>query len=242
MTSVIICLPILNVQKYLMSVLENVIIISKLFEKIIIIFGYDHSIDLSLEIIQNFKKTQESENFHIEILINNNPMEKYRTHNLENIRNIMISCIYDKYSDYDYFIMMDTDDVCSKKINIEILRKHLLNNDKWDSLSFNRLDYYDIWALQYYPFIFHCRGFSQSNYYVIKYMKHDITNILKIKNTDDYFSVYSAFNGLAIYKLKKFINCKYDGKTQKYFCNYEQGSKTKSNRAASSAASRKYCR
>jgi len=217
MTSVIICLPILNVQKYLMSVLENVIIISKLFEKIIIIFGYDHSIDLSLEIIQNFKKTQESENFHIEILINNNPMEKYRTHNLENIRNIMISCIYDKYSDYDYFIMMDTDDVCSKKINIEILRKHLLNNDKWDSLSFNRLDYYDIWALQYYPFIFHCRGFSQSNYYVIKYMKHDITNILKIKNTDDYFSVYSAFNGLAIYKLKKFINCKYDGKTQKYF-------------------------
>ena len=58
--------------------------------------------------------------------------------------------------------MMDTDDVCSKKINIEILRKHLLNNDKWDSLSFNRLDYYDIWALQYYPFIFGFRVIAWS--------------------------------------------------------------------------------
>ena len=46
-------------------------------------------------------------------------------------------------------------------------------------------------------------------------MKHHITDILN--NTSDYFPVYSAFNGCAIYKLNKFTDCKYDGVTQKYF-------------------------
>lgn len=174
----VICLPILNVQKYLLNIFENITIISELFEKTSVIFGYDISSDLSLEYLLPFKEKQQSNTFNVDVLINENPRHRYRTHNLEYIRNLMIEHMYKNYSNYDYFIMMDSDDVCSTRIKKEILYKHLLNNDKWDSLSFNRPDYYDIWALQYDPFLFHCRGFSQSNYYVIKYMKLE----WKIKN------------------------------------------------------------
>jgi hypothetical protein len=204
----------MNVEKYLHNIFKNIIAISKLFDKIVVIFGYDNSSDSSLEHLLLFKQQKESEYFIVDILINKMIRHKHRTHNLEYIRNLMATHMYKIYPSYDYFIMMDSDDVCSTPINTDVLHKHLKNNISWDALSSNRPDYYDIWALQYDDFIFHCRGFSTSNYYVVRYMKHHITNILN--NTSDYFPVYSAFNGFAIYKLNKFTDCRYDGVTQKY--------------------------
>ncbi len=210
----VICLPIYNVENYLDKIFSNLLEINKLFIEFSIIFGYDHSKDKSLEKLEKFKLS--NNNLEIEILINNNKRFKYRTHNLAFIRNLMIKLVYEKYSNYDFFIMMDSDDVCSQPINYDILKKHLVN-DTWDSLSFNKKDYYDIWALQYEPFIHHCRCFGENSWPIINYIKNDISNRLRNLKEDDYFEVYSAFNGFAIYKLNKFINCKYDGIRQKYF-------------------------
>ncbi len=51
---------------------------------------------------------------------------------------------------------------------------------------------------------------------MISIMKNDIQN--KLMNVDNnLFEVYSAFNGFAIYRTKKFLGLRYDGKFQKYF-------------------------
>lgn len=213
----IVCLPIYNCGEYLANIFDNLLKIKTLFNNYTIIFGYDHCKDNSLNILKEFELKNNLINININIIINNNKRLKYRTHNLEIIRNLMIDYIYKNYSNYDYFIMMDSDDVCSKPINLNILKKHLYNSIFWDSLSFNKINYYDIWALQYEPFINHCRCFGFNSWPIIYFIKDDITNKLNNLKENKYLEVYSAFNGFAIYKLKKFINCKYDGITQKYF-------------------------
>jgi hypothetical protein len=210
----VICLPVYNCEKYLISIFDNILRIKTIFDNISVIFGYDHCKDNSLNLLQEFKKT--NNNLEIIILINDNPRFKYRTHNLAYIRNLMIDYMYANYYNYNFFIMMDSDDVCSKNINVDILQKHIECNNLWDSLSFNRNDYYDIWALIYKPFVHHCRSFGSNSHVVINHIKQDITN--KLNNMDSkYLNVYSAFNGFAIYKLDKFVSCKYDGIKQKFF-------------------------
>lgn len=211
----IICLPIYNCDEYLNNIFVNLLSIRTLFNKFAIVFGYDHCKDNSLKMLEEFKL--KNNDLSINILINNNKRFRYRTHNLALIRNLMIEYAYTNYSEYDFFIMMDSDDVCSKPINLNTLKKHLNNNINWDSLSFNKNDYYDIWALQYEPFVHHCRCFGYNSWPIIYFIKNDIVNKLENLKENEYFQVYSAFNGFAIYKINKFINCKYNGITQKYF-------------------------
>ena len=64
-----------------------------------------------------------------------------------------------------YFIMMDCDNVCCFPINIDTI-KYYLSLNTWDALSFNRkglphgFENYDIWALQFEPFIHHCHSYN----------------------------------------------------------------------------------
>lgn len=210
----IICLPIYNCDKYLNNIFINLLSIRTLFNNFAIVFGYDHCGDNSLKMLEEFK--YKNNDICINILINNNKRFRYRTHNLAFIRNLMVEYIYTNYPNYELFIMMDSDDVCSKPIDLNILEKHLNNNSKWDSLSFNKNDYYDVWALQYGQFVHHFRSFKENTWPIIYFIKNDITNKLNNLKENEYFNVYSAFNGFAIYKTNKFVNCKYDGITQKY--------------------------
>lgn len=211
----IVCLPIYNCDKYLNNIFLNLLSIRTLFDKFVIIFGYDHCKDNSLKMLEEFKL--KNDDLSINILINNNKRFRYRTYNLAFIRNLMVEYVYTNYPEYDFFIMMDSDDVCSKPINLNILEKHLNSNSEWDSLSFNKNYYYDIWALQYGLFVHHFRSFKENTWPIIDFIKNDITNKLNNLKENEYFNVYSAFNGFAIYKTQKFINCKYDGIRQKYF-------------------------
>lgn len=210
-----ICLPVYNVEVYLQCIFLNLLRLKILFNKITIIFGYDHSGDKSLELLQKFKSENSNSNFNIEILINNNTRSKFRTYNLAYIRNLMINYVFENCSNYEYFIMMDSDDVCVNEIKIDILQKHLLNGG-WDSLSFNRTYYYDIWALLYDNIYHNCRSFGCNSKFLVDYIRSDIQN--KLQNLQaEYLQVYSAFNGFAIYKLEKFKNCKYDGEYKYLF-------------------------
>lgn len=127
----------MNVGKYLENVFKNIVTISWLFSKTAVIFGYDHSSDSSLESLKLFKRQNESDVFTVDILVNEKARHRHRTHNLEYIRNLMVSRICETYQMYDYFIMMDSDDVCATNIKTDVLHKHLTNNILWDSLSFN---------------------------------------------------------------------------------------------------------
>jgi len=210
-----ICLPVINCEEYLINVFNNLLKIKILFNKTAIIFGYDKSNDKSLSLLQEFKKN--NLDIDIDILVNENKRSKYRTHNLEYIRNLMFGLVLEKYNNYDYYITIDSDNVCSNPINLDILEKHINNYEKWDIITFNKDDYYDIWALQYDIYIHHCRCFGYNSWPVIDFIKSDITTKLNNLKENEYFPVYSAFNGFGVYKLKYLKNAKYDGKKQYYF-------------------------
>jgi hypothetical protein len=106
--------------------------------------------------------------------------------------------------------MMDFDDVCSNKIHISVLKKYIDNDSVWDALSFNKDNYYDLWALSIRPYIFSFIHFNNP-YEVLNNMSGYITNKLKSLNKNELLPCFSAFNGLAIYKTQIFKDCVYDG-------------------------------
>jgi hypothetical protein len=103
--------------------------------------------------------------------------------------------------------MMDFDDVCSYQINKNLI-PYYLNRTDWDCLTFNRKNYYDIWALSFEDYIYSCWNFPNSKK-VVKNMKMLITRILATLAPDQLYRCYSAFNGFGIYRIDKFIDCEY---------------------------------
>ena len=110
-----------------------------------------------------------------------------------------------------FHIMIDSDDVCSGKWNIEIIDKYLNNfdDDDWDCISFNKKAYYDIWALLYDDFKQHCFGYDKFHD-VVRLMGEDVTKKLKECSSNS-IEVWSGFNGFAIYKTERFRGFYYDG-------------------------------
>lgn len=204
MNFVYICGCVKNCGKYLDKVYSNILKISKYFSKFKIIIAYDESTDNSLE------KLKQLEN--VTIIMNNNKSET-RTENISNARNSIINFIKSDSSEYyDYFIMMDFDDVCAGELDIKVLLKYLDTNN-WDCLSFNRKNYYDIWALSFEPYICSCFQFDNNHSTVndvVGLMRKEIIGKLESINMNELLEVHSAFNGFAIYRTNKFINCKYE--------------------------------
>jgi hypothetical protein len=114
---------------------------------------------------------------------------------------------------YEYFIMIDMDDINAGSLHTEVLQKYLQMQDQWDSLSFNRRFYYDIWALSIDPFFVSCWHWADDkrqfeNPEVTQLMHHYIT--VKLKESTGLVECLSAFNGFAIYKKDKFIKSHYE--------------------------------
>ena len=204
------CGTVRNCASYLEKNLQNVEIISQLFEDYEIIIVYDQSSDNSLKIL---KKYQEKNN-KLKIYIIPQLISPFRTHRLAHARNICFN--YVKENNYPLFIMMDFDDVNAKQVNLLSLEKYLNNENYnlWDSLSFNSSPkYYDIWALSIFPYCFsynHFTNNSKHNYHTIQ---NYIDKILKNKkNKNKFVRCISSFNGFSIYKTNIFENSKYDGR------------------------------
>jgi hypothetical protein len=104
--------------------------------------------------------------------------------------------------------MIDADDVNCGSWNLTLIQGYL-DRDDWDSVSFNRKDYYDIWALMYPPFKHHCWGFSPYSREVVAFMKKDVTQ--RLEQCSEWIPCDSAFNGFAIYRTPVFHGIRYDG-------------------------------
>ena len=118
-----------------------------------------------------------------------------------------------------YFIMMDSNEyACVGKINIPTLSSALERSDEWDSVSFNReAGYYDFWALSYEKCIYsiyHIANRNETLNNIRKDFEILLNNAKGVKGTItdksyDFIPVYSSYNGFAIYKSDKFLNCSY---------------------------------
>ena len=126
MASCLICGCVKNCEKYLDDVFNNISKIQELFTKYKIIISFDMSDDYTLKKLVKLKHK-----FDIDIIINKDPLTNIRTVNIERARNKILNKIYNEYSEYDYFIMIDMDDVSSKPININILKEILDEKSKY---------------------------------------------------------------------------------------------------------------
>lgn len=200
MTSCLICGCVKNCEPYLENVFKNIEQIQKSFDKSKIIISYDFSHDSTMKILKELQNR-----FDIEILINREPLTNIRTVNIERARNKILEKIYTDYSNYEYFIMIDMDDVSSKPINIDILNEAIEKKDVWDGLFFNNNNYYDFWALNFKHFQYSC-WHSNNVKKLINLMNKSFIEECKNK---EFIECQSAFGGFGIYKVNKFKNCKY---------------------------------
>jgi hypothetical protein len=104
--------------------------------------------------------------------------------------------------------MMDCDDVGSGPMDISVLERWVARPSEWDSLSFNRSPYYDVWALSIEPYLFSCYHFK---HVYAPEMHQYITDRLSRCGPGELVSCSSAFNGFAIYKTSLFSDCTYYG-------------------------------
>jgi len=208
--NVYICGCLRDCSSFLDDVFSNINKIIKLFNNYKIIIAYDNINDNSLDILQEKKKKYNIELIHV--LENEDIIHMdMRTQRISNARNECLKYIRkDNSDDYQHIIMMDMDNICSGKLDIDAIDYHLKNDSKWDALSFNYNPiYYDIWGLSIEPYLLSCWHFS-GGYYIVDKIRSYINNRLTSMKKYDLLECHSAFNGFAIYKKSKFINCNYN--------------------------------
>lgn len=208
----VLCLCVYNNEFGLNYCFKNIKKIKTLFKKFNILVFYDHSKDKSLELLYNFKHESK---INMTIIINKKKKSTIRTENIAYARNFLLKIIRKKYKKYDLFMFMDTNEyACIGEINIELLKDVIYNKKyEYDSLSFDReAGYYDTWALSFDPYIYSFFHINSCLHYVEK-MRNAFSKLLEeYRKKDKLIPVYSAFNGFAIYKTNKFINCEYSSK------------------------------
>jgi hypothetical protein len=205
----VIGLCVYNNSEGLPRALINIDKINLVFKELQIIAFYDKSSDNSLEILEKYSYYKNN----MEIIINTNERSEIRTENIAFARNSILKKIREKYKNYKYFMMMDTNNYsCIGDINIDVLRDVMNRSYEWDSISFDReAGYYDTWALSFDPFIYssyHCDNAS----FVTEEKQNRFKKILNYHKElmpNKYIHVYSAFNGFAIYKTAIFLDCTY---------------------------------
>lgn len=206
--SVACCLCVRNCAPYLPKIIDNLVRLSREFKSFQVVFVYDNCTDDTEAILAGYKAESIYPVHVIHHASNNSPL---RTVRIASARNVCLDVVYNEMSPVDYHIMIDADEVNCSDWDHEVI-KYYLKKDTWDALSFNRLDYYDIWALMYEPYRYHCMGFGKHWNEVRRYFKKDIYQKLKnLKDKDDLLECLSAFNGFAIYRTKCFEGIRYDG-------------------------------
>ena len=198
-----ICGTVRNCGEFLDKIFQNMESLGSLFEDFKIIIYYDISNDNTLDKLKSYKEKNSKFDFYV----NTDKLLIYRTHRISKGRNYCINYIRKKYNDYKYFIMMDCDNRCIRDIKLQLMNAYLMRTD-WDSLSFNHPDgYYDTWALSVGPYFvskdFYNYGQNQNKF---------IDIVIKKTPKNKLINCYSAFNGIAIYRTDKFLNCNYDGR------------------------------
>jgi hypothetical protein len=187
---------------YLPKIFINLNRLRTLFDEFVLIVAYDNCIDNSESLL---KKYQDASSFPVHLLKIDNP-SPHRTIRIANARNACLEKL--ETLDVTTHFVIDADDVNVELWNLQLL-KYYLGRQDWDVLTFNRNDYYDIWALMYPPFQHHCWGFSRYSRAVVECMKKDV--VCRLENCEEWVPCQSAFNGFAMYKTKKFKGIRYDG-------------------------------
>jgi len=226
-----------DVGSYLDDVFDNIGLIGKLFDDFHIIIYYDNSEDNTLDKLNKWNEYYQDK---MTLLIGKDPLTNIRTQNIANARNHLLRKIYElNDDDFPYFIMMDMDEVNRGKLNPVALQNYLHHERNetplsWDALSFNRIIYYDLWALSIDPYSFSCNHYENNHKVknqMVHYLKQELGRVVIKNATNGLLPCISAFNGFAIYRKNKFINVKYEWNIHKTLIIYPRQNIDKMSRA-----------
>lgn len=188
---------------YLDAVFQNIVSIGRLFQDMYIFIAYDDSPDDSLIKLEQWQKRLPR----LTILAGAQTSSR-RTDNLTVARNRLLEAMREFYFKipFEYFIVMDMDDVCSGPMHLPILQSVLLQASRWDAVSFPGWNsYYDIWALAIDPYFFSYIHYENRRRALIRAKNYVLEQLTK----GEWIPVHSAFGGFAIYKSKPFLWCTY---------------------------------
>lgn len=206
------------------KVFENISKIRPLFKTCIVVSYYDMSNDRSLELLHYL-----SVNYGIELIVLNadctGEVSEKRTVNIARARNAIVKYVNtsERCKEFELFAMMDSNHYsCQGNIMPDVIKKYLSTGmyNQWDSLSFARKPYYDLWAYSDGVFQIGCwcyprqaRSVYETTVYQFQYaIKNHLDNtIFAEKNRGKLVEVDSAFCGFAFYKKASFANCVYNG-------------------------------
>ena len=195
----------------------NVKMITSLFQYNTMVYYTDED---SYEVLESWNKTIPESNM---ILLK----EKLIGNKMENLaygRTLLMKTVQTHWDELQnkndnqittsYIVMIDFNPHCVQIFNRNVFIQAMKLNEDWDSLSFHRTfhpGYYDIWALRYERFDVNIWDFGSLSKGVLNIMTEDITSLLDsyASNNQLLFPVYSAFNGVAIYKVNMTIGCEY---------------------------------
>lgn len=194
-----------NCEEYLYYVFQNIKKIQDLFDETQIIIAYDKSDDNSLSILAKLRLLFPN----LTILLNDKPLTNIRTVNIANARNRILNEIRNKYSNYEFMIMIDCDNVNANGFNPNLFKSYLLRND-WDVLLFNKEIFYDIWALSIKPYVYSCWHWDNPMF-AISEMRNYVNMKLSELSDNELLECVSAFNGFGIYRINKIDGCSYNG-------------------------------
>lgn len=220
---IFICGATRNCEVYLDSVFANIDRVADLFADFRIIIAFDPSSDKTLLKLAQHKHRYGDK---MHLLINNNirSMSIHRTQNISNARNKCMEKMRELTATgykSDYFINIDMDNVCAGPINLDVFKRTMNLQDKWDSVSFNRVGYYDAWALSIDAYVYSCWGWL-SPYEVVDHMREYIIDKLSKIPENEFAECRSAFNGFAIYKTAAFLDCHYDWRMPKQYMTLDE--------------------
>jgi hypothetical protein len=208
-----ICGCVRNCKSFLVNVFKNIEKIITLLDDYHIVIAFDESNDNSLEVLYDIKARF---NGKMTILLNNESASNLHVKNICMARNRLLDFMQQDATNvgFDYFIMMDMDDVCASPIRLDILNGFLQKERRkedggWDVLTFFKKPYYDIWALSVSPYCFSCWNFPNGKKAVTQIQNFLHESMDKL-SSDELLPVKSAFNGFAIYRRESVVNCHYE--------------------------------
>lgn len=208
---VVICGPMRNGSQYIDGVRSNMEKIGAYFDDYRIIIVESDSDDDSLVQLERWQ-TENSKMEYVS-LGHTRHTQPMRTMRLANARNKCLDIINEKYSDYNYMVMMDPDDITYHPIEGFLTCWDTSVGDDWDGMTANQKEeYYDIWALRGMDCNYDCwvRGFIEglpSDEIKRRYVDPHTKPI----PPGDPILVNSAFGGLGVYKMESIRGCRYVG-------------------------------
>ena len=196
------CMTVRNCAQDLPALFKNIDQLRTLFHDFVLIVAYDNCTDDSERLLKEY---QSASSFPVHLLNIDNPSPQ-RTVRIANARNACLEKL--ETLDINTHLMIDADSINVKPWNFDLIQYYLGRED-WEVLTFNRKDYYDIWALMYPPFQHHCWGFYEDSERVVRHLQTDITS--RLDHCEEWMPCQSAFNGFAMYKTQAVKGIRYDG-------------------------------